>query len=206
MVTQNDPPKSVTQNDPPSMNQSNPRTSAHKGLVCNICNKVYKHRGSLHHHMKRVHKNDKSHTTGSESILCKEAGCSFHCRHLAQLRQHLSLEHGIEMMTEKKTFKSDEGMCKQCMHVNEYLLGITSLPTEFMDWKEAYEKNNKCWFTKVTGVKGKGETTMTYYYCNRSGVFFQSKGAGKRHLKSQGSSKIDAHCTAALIVTRTSPT
>ena len=60
--------------------------------------------------MKQVHKNDKSHTTGSESILSKEAGCSFHCRHLAQLRQHLSLEHGLEMMTEKRTFKSDEGM------------------------------------------------------------------------------------------------
>ena len=66
-----------------------------------------------------------------------------------------------------------------CMHVNEYLSGII-LPTEFMEWKKAYEKNNKCWFTKVTRVKGKGETTMTYYYSNRS-VFFQSKGAGKRH-------------------------
>ena len=42
---------------------------------------------------------------------------------------------------------------------------------------------------------------MTYYYCNRSG-FFQSKDAGRCHLKPQGSSKIDAHCTAALIVTR----
>ena len=42
---------------------------------------------------------------------------------------------------------------------------------------------------------------MTYYYCNRSVFFFQSKGAGKRHLKSQGSSNIDAHCSAALIVT-----
>ena len=30
--------------------------------------------------------------------------------------------------------------------------GIIYLPTEFMEWKEAYEKN-KCWFTKVTGVK-----------------------------------------------------
>lgn len=67
-----------------------------------------------------------------------------------------------------------------CMHVNEYLSGII-LPTEFMEWKKAYEKNNKCWFTKVTRVKGKGETTMTYYYSNRSVFFFQSKGAGKRH-------------------------
>ena len=199
-ITHNDSTTSVTQNDPPAVNQSDPRTGVHKGLICGICNKVYKHRGSLHHHMKRVHKSDKPHTTGSESILCKEAECSFHCRHLAQLRQHLSLEHGIEMMTEKKTFKSDEGMCQQCMHVNERLSEIVPLPTEFMEWKEEYEKDTKSSFTKVTGVKGKGETTLTYYYCNRS-VFFQTKSAGKRHLKSQGSSKINAHCTAALIVT-----
>ena len=199
-ITHNDSTTSVTQNDPPAVNQSDPRTGVHKGLICGICNKVYKHRGSLHHHMKRVHKSDKPHTTGSESILCKEAECSFHCRHLAQLRQHLSLEHGIEMMTEKKTFKSDEGMCQQWMHVNEHLSEIVPLPTEFMEWKEEYEKDTKSSFTKVTGDKGKGETTLTYYYCNRSG-FFQTKSAGKRHLKSQGSSKINAHCTAVLIVT-----
>ena len=83
--TQNDPPTSVTQNDPPT----------------NVTqNKVYKHHGSLHHHMKRMHKSNRPQTTGSETILCKEAECSFHCRDLAQLRQYLSLEHGIEMMTD----------------------------------------------------------------------------------------------------------
>ena len=99
-VTQNNPSTSATQNDPPGVNQSDPSTSVHKGLVCDICNKVYKHHGSLHHHMKRMHKSNRPQTTGSETILCKEAECSFHCRDLAQLRQYLSLEHGIEMMTD----------------------------------------------------------------------------------------------------------
>ena len=60
------------------------------------------------------------------------------------------------------------------MHVNERLSEIVPLPTEFMEWKEEYEKDTKSSFTKVTGVKGKGETTVTYYYCNRS-VFFSNK-------------------------------
>ena len=54
---------------------------------------------------------------------------------------------------------------------NEHLSEVVPLPTEFMEWKEEYEKDTKSSFTKVTGVKGKGETTLTYYYCNRS-VFF----------------------------------
>ena len=40
---------------------------------------------------------------------------------------------------------------------------------------------------------------VEYYYCNRSG-FFKSEGTGQRQLKTQGSSKIDHHCTASLTV------
>ena len=73
------------------------------------------------------------------------------------------------------------------------------LPTEFMEWKDEYEKNSKSWFIKATGAKVRGEATLTYYYCNRSG-YFHSQSAGKRRLKSQGSSKINTHCTAALVL------
>ena len=37
-----------------------------------------------------------------------------------------------------------------------------------------------------------------YYYCNRSGNF-KSRGAGKRHLKTQGTSKISGICTASIV-------
>jgi len=70
------------------------------------------------------------------------------------------------------------------------------LPTEFMEWKDEYEKNSKSWFIKATGAKVRGEATLTCYYCNRSG-YFHSQSAEKRRLKSQGSSKINTHCTAA---------
>ena len=96
-------------NPPMGKTQSNLTTCQDfcKGFVCNICHQPYKHRGSLYHHMKRVHKSEKPSNTGS--ILCKEVECTFRCRYLIQLRQHLSADHGIEMKTEKKAFKNDEG-------------------------------------------------------------------------------------------------
>ena len=44
-----------------------------------------------------------------------------------------------------------------------------------------------------------GDTNVTYFYCNRSG-FFSSEGSAIRSLKTQGTSKIDAHCTAGILL------
>ena len=47
---------------------------------------------------------------------------------------------------------------------------------------------------KVTGDKTTDGCTTSYYQCYRSGLF-HPKGTGQRRLKSQGSSKINSHCT-----------
>ena len=52
-----------------------------------------------------------------------------------------------------------------------------------------------------SGLKELSDSDKTYYYCNRSG-HFKSKGTGKRHLKTQGTSKINSHCTASLTVSK----
>ena len=68
-----------------------------------------------------------------------------------------------------------------------------SLLSEFQQWKDEFERNSGTSFVKATGDKQKHSTmklytTKTvYYYCNRSG-FFNSKGAGRCHIKSQGTS------------------
>ena len=63
------------------------------------------------------------------------------------------------------------------------------------------ERTTNSWFVQVSGQKDELDVGTIYYYCNRSG-HFKSKGTGQRHIKSQGTSKINAHCTAALIVTK----
>ena len=47
--------------------------------------------------------------------------------------------------------------------------------------------------------------TTEYYYCNRSG-YFKTKSKGIRNIKSQGSSKLDTYCTAAIILSSDSVT
>lgn len=46
----------------------------------------------------------------------------------------------------------------------------------------------------------KKKTHGAYYHCNRSG-YYNSVSTGKRSLKSQGTSKINGYCTAAMAVT-----
>ena len=65
-----------------------------------------------------------------------------------------------------------------------------------------FEEKTDCWYTKGTGLKKTHiQSTTYYYYCNRTG-HYKSKGTGVRTLKTQGTSKINAHCTAAMIVTQ----
>ena len=61
------------------------------------------------------------------------------------------------------------------------------------------EKDTDTWFVKATGEKitASARASTTYFYCNRSG-YFDSRGTGKRVLKSQGTSKLNGYCTASM--------
>ena len=83
------------------------------------------------------------------------------------------------------------------MGIVHYMLIILA---EFEEWKAAYEAEQSVMFVKVTGDRTTEECTISYFQCNRSGVF-RPKGEGLRRLNSQGSSKINHHCTAAITLT-----
>ena len=53
---------------------------------------------------------------------------------------------------------------------------------------------------KGTGCKKTLDKSITYYYCNRT-RYYNPSTTGKRSLKSQSSSKVNAHCTASIILT-----
>ena len=73
--------------------------------------------------------------------------------------------------------------------------------TDFLTWKEQLEKETNSWFVQDCGEKKVADGSKTYYYCNRSG-HFRNQGIGKRHSKTQGTSKINGHCTASLTVSK----
>lgn len=69
---------------------------------------------------------------------------------------------------------------------------------EFNNWKSTIEKESYTKFIKHRGSASKN-TLQNTYYCHRSG-FFASKSTGIRHLKTQGSCKINGYCPAELSV------
>ena len=60
------------------------------------CKKEYQHKQSLHKHIKKTHNQD-----GNEmnTIKCKKKECTFSCRYMKQLRQHLNKHHNFIIKT-----------------------------------------------------------------------------------------------------------
>ena len=69
---------------------------------------------------------------------------------------------------------------------------------EFKIWKINFEENTASCFVKGSGNKLDSHGNLiSYCHCNRSG-FYNTKCVGQRHLKSQGTSKLNTYCTASI--------
>ena len=64
------------------------------------------------------------------------------------------------------------------------------------------EKQTNSWFVQDSGEKPLMGRRKTYYYCNRSG-HFRNIATGQRRSKIQGTSRITAHCTASITLSKT---
>lgn len=90
------------------------------------------------------------------------------------LIEHLNSCHGYSLQIEKETFKSWN---------------------EFVKWKETGKRMGESWSVKQRGDKRAKHHKTFWFYCNRTGDF-QTKGKGKRALKSQRTSKTGCSCPA----------
>ena len=75
-------------------------------FLCKLCSCAYTHRPSLYKHMKKCHSKEQ---TQNHTIKCQEESCSFSCRNIHELRQHLQVTHSISMESETLKFKTTEG-------------------------------------------------------------------------------------------------
>ncbi|XP_072400624.1 uncharacterized protein [Diabrotica undecimpunctata] len=64
---------------------------------------------------------------------------------------------------------------------------------DFISWKNKIERETNASFVMEKGKKA----GIVNYICHRSG-FYTSKGKGDRHLKTQGSNKINGYCPAMI--------
>ena len=72
--------------------------------VCSHCGKSYRQYASLYKHIKKSHCED----TGGQ-IHCMENGCLFTCHYIAQLREHLTGKHDINIAEETIMFSNLKG-------------------------------------------------------------------------------------------------
>ena len=84
-----------------------PKSSLPHVHICPKCKKQYQHKQSLHKHIKKTHNQD-----GNEinTIKCKEKECTFSCRYIKQLRQHLNDHHNFNIKTETLHFSTMQGL------------------------------------------------------------------------------------------------
>ncbi|KAB0790625.1 hypothetical protein PPYR_14939, partial [Photinus pyralis] len=115
---------------------------------------------------------------GLRCILCKQESDA-ECFTKPDLFKHFKIRHDVDIITEQLYFTSLE---------------------EFKTWKKEKEKQSNELFVKPYGTDKNKKFTTTKYKCHRSG-FYKSKGKHLRHLKTQGSKKINGYCPAEMSVT-----
>lgn len=150
-------------------------------LFCKFCKKNYTRASNFKTHLKNFHPK-----AYAESELSKTRPrldqkcplCDFSSKLRNDVEKHLREVHKIEEVTNYKV-----------------LFFLTN--DEFIKWKKDIEKSTNTIFVQLCGTQRSKNVKTTYFYCNRSG-YFAPKGAGKRALRVQGSSKINSVCPAKI--------
>ncbi|XP_075212253.1 uncharacterized protein LOC142319161 [Lycorma delicatula] len=142
---------------------------------CQRCDKSFTQNAGLYNHMKKKHGLA---VYVKASIMCKEPGCTFKCSMRDKLQAHLVNIHNKPLAFSTLKFSSIR---------------------EFEEWKEVFEKQEKCRFVKKSGTRIRTHTgeKHTYLYCSRSGTFI-SNSKGKRTRMKKGTCKISNYCTASI--------
>jgi len=152
-------------------------------LVCSLCNKVYRSAAGLRYHKRKRHR-DEGILKPSQlhRVRCLENGCTYQMLAISDLRNHLANHH---LKPEYKTTEEKK---------------FNSFP-EFSEWKSSFEQSSGSKYVKNCGSKGKSENQTTeYYYCNRTGLYKQTRQGWRRNSKTLESLRCGIHCTSSMKV------
>jgi len=152
-------------------------------LICSLCNKVYRSAAGLRYHKRKRHRDEGMlKPTQLHRVRCLENGCVYQMLAISDLRNHLANHH---LKPEYKTTEEKK---------------FNSL-AEFMEWKSSFEQSSGSKYVKNCGSKGKSENQTTeYYYCNRTGLYKQTRQGWRRNSKALDSLRCGIHCTSSMKV------
>jgi len=140
--------------------------------TCDQCTKSYCHQKNLTEHKKVAHP-----IAPAIEIVVQCAMCSFTATY-KNMNIHYEKDHNILQNVDSFEFESID---------------------DFNNWKREIELSTQSLYVKNYGSSVKGNQIYSYYKCHRSG-FYNSISTGQRHLKTQGSNKINGYCPASINV------
>ncbi|XP_060522906.1 uncharacterized protein LOC132699931 isoform X1 [Cylas formicarius] len=164
-------PKEVTKLAPLRYKKCSPDSD---NIGCKLCDKVFLRKNSLNRHIKTMHHETLVKIT---RVTKKCALCDYRDIIKKNLIIHYESVHEIRLKWHQLMFSTMD---------------------EFNQWKTQMENKTYSKFIKKSTTVSKLHTFIQYN-CHRSGTFIP-EGKGKRHLKTQGSSKINAYCPANIQV------
>lgn len=145
---------------------------------CTICGRNYNYVHHLKSHERKIHKVGLDNYVRVKKLKCSL--CDFLTKEKKFLFIHMESVHSIMITNEDLEFSSFE---------------------EFIQWKKCMERDTSTLFILNSGCKQNPNKSVTrhYFTCHRSG-YYNTRGKGKRHLKAQGSRKINGICPASIHV------
>ncbi|XP_014679733.1 PREDICTED: uncharacterized protein LOC106819642 [Priapulus caudatus] len=148
---------------------------------CNKCGQTLSSRNTLYKHRLRHRRrnNTKQHDNGKgKPVICPDCRDTENMPNgfdtTKQLIAHLNSDHDRKLVIEESTFN-----CWQ----------------DFQKWKQEEETITKTWYVRPRADRHTEYYNTTWLHCNRAGTF-ETRGSGKRPLKSQGTSKTGCSCPA----------
>ena len=121
-------PEGVVIDEPSTSSPDKPTKKDKAGrFPCPSCENTYGSKHDLKRHTERIHKT----TFSSGNCVCMQ--CGYRCFKIEKLREHLTVNHGVDMDVETSSFESCD---------------------EFEEWKCDLEESNKCNYVKMSGEQG----------------------------------------------------
>lgn len=144
---------------------------------CKFCDKSFSHQSSLTRHVRELHVGDYTGKCKKTRLICPYETCTEEVTYYENLRQHLAVEHNIEVQCENLIFHSMK---------------------DFETWKNEIEQKTISFYTKDTGKKVlKNGVNKIFFNCHRS-YDYKKKGNNIRATKSMGSNKIGKACPSRI--------
>ncbi|XP_072379297.1 uncharacterized protein [Diabrotica undecimpunctata] len=142
------------------------------------CGKNFNYKKHYNDHRRKVHQD--LNCSRKDTPVKPEKGCpscDFKSRFRDQMMDHFQASHNIILEKEKLSFTTKE---------------------DFMLWKYRIEQQTASKFICEFGSQAFRKHIITKYTCHRSGYYIPHKKKGLRHLKKQGSVKINGFCPASV--------